>query len=69
MVPKPIRPPISVPARIRKVRAIEGQQAVQALAAAQTQYLTSVTEYNQAQFQLLRAIGQPLGTTGAGSTP
>jgi outer membrane protein TolC len=41
------------------LRAIEGQQAVQALAAAQTQYLTSVTEYNQAQFQLLRAIGQP----------
>lgn len=42
------------------LRAIEGQQAVQALAAAQTQYLTSVTEYNQAQFQLLRAIGIPL---------
>jgi outer membrane protein TolC len=43
------------------LRAIEGQQAVQALAVAQSQYLTSVTEYNQVQFQLLRAIGQPPG--------
>jgi outer membrane protein TolC len=42
------------------LRAIEGQQAVQALAAAQAQYLASVIEYNQAQFQLLRAVGRPL---------
>lgn len=46
------------------LRAIEAQQAVQALATAQTQYLTSVTEYNQAQFQLLRAVGRPLDVDG-----
>lgn len=42
------------------LRAIEGQQAVQALAAAQTQYLNSVIGFNQAQLYLLRAIGRPL---------
>jgi outer membrane protein TolC len=42
------------------LRAIEALQAVQALAAAQTQLLTSVTEYNQAQFRLLHAVGMPL---------
>ncbi len=47
------------------LRAIEGQQAVQALATAQTQYLTSVIEYNQSQFQLLRAIGRPLDSIPA----
>lgn len=41
------------------LRAIEAQQAIQALAAARNQYLTSLTDFNQAQFELLRALGQP----------
>jgi outer membrane protein TolC len=41
-----------------ELRAIEGQQAVQALAFAQNQYLAAVIDYNRAQFQLLRALGQ-----------
>jgi outer membrane protein TolC len=51
----------------RVLRVIEAQQAVQALAAAQANYLTAVIEYNQAQFQLLRAIGRPLAG-GPGGT-
>lgn len=51
------------------LRAIEGQQAVQAVAAAQTQYLTSVIEYNQAQFQLLRAVGVQLDASPCGGLP
>jgi outer membrane protein TolC len=39
------------------LRAIEAQQAVQAVALAQTQYLTAITDYNRAQYQLLRALG------------
>ena len=42
------------------LRAIEAQQAVQALASAQSLYLASVLDYNRARFQLLRAVGQPL---------
>jgi outer membrane protein TolC len=42
------------------LRAIEAQQAVQALAAARNQYLAAVIDYDRAQFQLLRAIGRPL---------
>jgi outer membrane protein TolC len=42
------------------LRAIEAQQAVQALALAQGQYLNAVVDYNRAQFRLLRALGQPL---------
>ncbi|MCH8991039.1 MAG: TolC family protein, partial [Acidobacteria bacterium] len=41
--------------------AIEGLQAVDALAAAQTQYLQSIIDYNRAQFQLVRALGNPPG--------
>lgn len=41
------------------LRAIEAQQAVQTLAFARNQYLASVIDYNRAQFQLLRALGQP----------
>ncbi|MBI1914106.1 MAG: TolC family protein [Planctomycetes bacterium] len=44
------------------LRAIEAQQAVQALASAQGLYLAAILDYNRAQFQLLRAIGQPLDT-------
>jgi outer membrane protein TolC len=40
------------------LRAIEAQQAVQALAAARQQYVLAVIDYNRAQFQLLRALGQ-----------
>jgi outer membrane protein TolC len=43
--------------RAGTLRAIEAQQAVQAVAQAQTQYLTALTDYNRAQFQLLRALG------------
>jgi outer membrane protein TolC len=39
------------------LRAIEAQQAVQAVALAQTQYLGAVTDYNRAQLLLLRALG------------
>src|SRR5262249_28077751 len=41
------------------LRAIEGQQSVQTLAFARSQYLAAVVDYNRAQFQLLRALGQP----------
>ncbi len=41
------------------LRAIEAQQAVQTLAFARVQYLAALTDYNRAQFQLLRALGQP----------
>lgn len=40
-----------------QLRAIEAQQAIQALATAQDQYLASVIAYDQAQFQLVRAMG------------
>jgi outer membrane protein TolC len=42
------------------LRAIEAQQAIQALASARFQYLSAITDYNRAQFLLLRAVGQPL---------
>ncbi len=40
------------------LRAIEAQQAVQTLAFARSQYLAAVIDFNRAQFQLLRALGQ-----------
>jgi outer membrane protein TolC len=43
-----------------QLRAIEAQQAIQALAAARNQYIATVNDYNRAQFQLLRALGRPL---------
>jgi outer membrane protein TolC len=42
-----------------QLRAIEAQQAIQALAAARNQYAATVIDYNRAQFQLLRALGRP----------
>jgi outer membrane protein TolC len=42
-----------------QLRAIEAQQAIQALAAARKQYITTVIDFNRAQFQLLRALGRP----------
>ena len=42
-----------------QLRAIEAQQAIQALAAARNQYVVTVINYNRAQFQLLRALGRP----------
>ena len=42
-----------------QLRAIEALQAIDALTAAQSQYLTSMMDYNRAQFQLLRAVGTP----------
>jgi outer membrane protein TolC len=41
------------------LRPIEIQQAIGALAAARTQHLDAVIDYNVAQMQMLRAIGQP----------
>jgi outer membrane protein TolC len=42
-----------------QLRAIEAQQAIQALAAARNQYVVTVIDYNRAQFQLVRALGLP----------
>jgi outer membrane protein TolC len=42
-----------------QLRAIEAQQAIQALAAARSQYITTVIDFDRAQFQLLRALGRP----------
>jgi outer membrane protein TolC len=39
---------------------IETLQAIQALDAAQREYLRAVTEYNEAQFRLHRALGWPI---------
>ena len=41
------------------LRAIEAQQAIAALASGRDRYLSSVVDHNQAQFQFLRALGQP----------
>ncbi|MGE3805080.1 MAG: TolC family protein [Gemmataceae bacterium] len=49
-----------------QLRAIEAQQAIQALVQARQQYLGTLTDYNGAQFQLLRALGQP---PSASTTP
>jgi outer membrane protein TolC len=46
-----------------ELRPIEIQQAIGALASSRTGYLDAVTDYNVAQVQLLRAIGQPPSTT------
>lgn len=48
------------------LRPIEIQQAIGALAAARRQHVDSVTDYNEAQFALLRAIGQPFTGNDAG---
>jgi outer membrane protein TolC len=42
-----------------QLRAIEAQQAIQALAAARNQYVATVIDYNRAQLRLLRALGRP----------
>jgi len=41
------------------IRPIEAQQAIQALDAARREYLNAVIGHNQAQFELLRGIGNP----------
>lgn len=51
------------------LRAIEAQQAVQTLAFARNQYLAAVIDYNKAQFQLLRALGQPPGFAECAEVP
>lgn len=45
--------------RGRALRPIEAQQAVTAVASARGEYLDSVVDFNSAQFELLRALGQP----------
>lgn len=42
-----------------QLRPIEAQQAIAGLAAARSLYLASVIDYNQAQLELMRAIGEP----------
>ncbi len=41
------------------LRPIEAQQAIQGLADARQRYLAAVVDHNRAQFELLRALGQP----------
>lgn len=41
------------------IRPIELQQAISALASARRQHIEAILQYNQAQFELLRAMGQP----------
>jgi outer membrane protein TolC len=45
--------------RNRELRPIEAQQAIAALASARNLYLASIIDYNQAQLELLRAVGEP----------
>lgn len=45
--------------RDKVLRPIETQQAISALAAARRQYAETIIDFNLAQFELLRAIGQP----------
>ncbi len=50
-----------------ELRAIEAQQAIEAIASARRGYIEAVVSYDQAQFELLHAIGQPAyapGTVG-----
>jgi outer membrane protein TolC len=42
-----------------ELRAIEAQQAIGAIASARQSYVEAVVAYNQAQFALLRAVGEP----------
>jgi outer membrane protein TolC len=44
---------------------IEVLQSIQALAAARRDYLSSVMDYNTAQFRLQRALGWPVGSSAA----
>ncbi len=48
------------------LRAVEAQQAVQALASARNQYLAAILDYNRAQFHLLRALGHPPEVSSVG---
>jgi outer membrane protein TolC len=49
--------------RGKAVRPIEAQQAIAALATARQQYLSTIIDFNRAQFELLRALGLPPGLT------
>jgi outer membrane protein TolC len=54
----------SLELNMNRIRGVEGLpievlQAIQSVAAARRAYLAAVTNYNRAQFQLLRAVGQP----------
>ncbi|MEX0701778.1 MAG: TolC family protein [Planctomycetales bacterium] len=50
-----------------QLRPIEAQQAIAGLAAARNLHLASIIDYNQAQLELLRAVGEP--PTSDGSAP
>jgi outer membrane protein TolC len=54
--------------RDKVLRPIETQQAISALATARRQYAETIIDFNQAQFELLRAIGQPPHQNAATST-
>jgi len=45
--------------RDRVIRPIEAQQAIAGLAAARSLYLASVVDFNRAQLELIRALGEP----------
>ncbi|MGD9854193.1 MAG: TolC family protein [Planctomycetaceae bacterium] len=45
--------------RDRQLRPIEAQQAIVGLASARSLYLASIIDYNRAQLELLRAVGEP----------
>ncbi len=52
-----------------QLRPIEAQQAIAGLAAARSLYLASVIDYNQAQLELMRAVGEPPNEGQIISTP
>jgi outer membrane protein TolC len=52
-----------------ELRAIEAQQAIQALVYGRSQYLAAVIDYNRAQYSLLRAVGLPPDAPGLPAGP
>ena len=52
-----------------QLRAIEAQQAIEAIASARGSYIEAVVSYDQAQFRLLHAIGQPPHAPGIVANP
>lgn len=52
-----------------ELRPIEAQQAIQGLATARRHYLRAIVTYNEAQFALLRAVGEPPESVGVSENP
>ncbi len=51
-----------------QLRPIEAQQAIEAIASARRGHIEATVSYDEAQFELLRAIGQPPYAPGSGGT-